>query len=247
MEAYECVLRGRALPLGDLRTEAEKRVLYERAIGLDPYYGLAHALLAHTIYLEWFRDMTTSDAALDHTLDLAKKAVALDDNEPTAHYELGWIYLSRKSFDLAEQYYQRALSLNPNSPGLFAHMSFLYAYTGRTDQAFEALAQARLIDPYFSPTWYWHHLGYANFIARRYDEAIAALSHSMTMPFWVQAYLAACYALTDRMDRAQELTAEILRLVPDFSLSRLAAKEPFKHSTDRDDLIDGLRKAGLPE
>jgi TolB-like protein/DNA-binding SARP family transcriptional activator len=246
LEAYECLLRAKALPLGNQRIEAERRALYERAIGLDPYYGLAHAFLAHAIYLEWFRDMTASDVALDHALELAKKAVALDDNEPTAHYELGWIYLSRKSFDLAEQYYQRALSLNPNSPGLFAHMSFLYAYTGRTDEALDALAQARLIDPYFSPTWYWHHLGYANFIARRYDEAIAALSHSTTMPFWVQAYLAACYALTDRMDRAQELRAEILRLVPDFSLTRLAAKEPFKHCTDRDHLVEGLRKAGLP-
>jgi TolB-like protein len=247
LEAYECVLRAKALPLGDLRTEAEKRALYERAIQLDPHYGLAHALLAHTIYLEWFRDLTAPDAALDHALELSKRAVALDDNEPTAHYELGWIYLSRRSFDLAEQYYQRALSLNPNSPSLFAHMSFLYAYTGRIDQAFDALAQARVIDPYFSPTWYWHHLGYANFIARRYDEAIAALSHSTTMPFWVQAYLAACYALTDRMDRAREFTAEILRLVPNFSLLRLAAKEPFKHSADRDHFVDGLRKAGLPE
>jgi len=247
LEAYECVLRGKALPLGDLRNEAEKRLLYERAIELDPCYGQAYALLAHVVFLAWFRDMTGSEVALDQALDLAKKAVALDDNEPICQSELGWIYLFRKSFDLAEQYYRRALRLNPNSPALVAHMSFVCAFTGRPDEALDCLAQARLIDPYFNPTWYWHSLGYTNFIARRYDEAIAALSHSATMPFWVQAYLAACYALTDRIERARDFATEVLRLAPDFSATRLSEKEPFKRPADREHLLEGLRKAGLPQ
>ena len=247
LEAYECVLRGRALPIGDVAIDAQKRILYERAIALDPDYARAYALLAYAFFLEWFRDMGGSEVALDHALELAKKAVALDENDPLCQSALGWIYLFRKSFDLADQYYQRALRLNPNNSEHVARMGFLYAYTGRPDEALDSLAQARVIDPFFSPVWYWHHLGYAHFIARRYDDAIAALSHSTTMPFWVQAYLAACYALTDREDRAQELRSEILRLVPDFSLIRLAAKEPFKHPADRDHFVDGLRKAGLPE
>ncbi len=247
LEAYECVLRGKSLPLGDLQTEAEKRLLYERAIELDPSYGQAYALLSHAFFLAWFRDMTGSQGALDHAFELAKRAVALDDNDPTCQFELGWIYLFRKSFDLAEQYYQRALQINPNSPELVARMSFLYAYTGRPDEALDSLAQARLIDPYFSPTWYWHNLGYVNFIARRYDEAIAALSHSATMPFWVRAYLAACHALTNRIERAREFATEVLRLAPDFSATRLVEKEPFQRPADREHLLKGLCRAGLPQ
>jgi adenylate cyclase len=247
LEAYECVLRGRALPLGDVAIEAEKRMLYERAIALDPDYGRAHALLSHAFFLEWFRDMGGSDVALDHALELAKKAVALDETDPLCQSALGWIYLFRKSFDLADQYYQRALRLNPNNSEHIARMSFLYAYTGRPDEALDSLAQARLIDPFFSSVWYWHHLGYAHFIARHYDEAIAAFSHSTTMPFWVQAYLAACYALTDRGEHARPLVAEVLRLVPDFSVARLTEKEPFQRPADRQHLVDGLRRAGLPE
>jgi adenylate cyclase len=67
------------------------------------------------------------------------------------------------------------------------------------------------------------------------------------MPFWVQAYLGASYALTDRIDRAREFAAQVLRLKPDFSSTRLAAKEPFKRPEDREHLLEGLRKAGLPE
>ncbi len=247
LEAYECMLRAKALPLGDPRAEAEARLLYERAIALDPSYARAYAALAYGAFLVWFRDMTGSDAALDHAFNLARKAVALDDNEPLCQSALGWIYLFRKSFDLAEQYYQRAFQLNPNNAELVAHMSFVSAYAGRPDEALDALAQARVIDPYLSHTWYWHHLGYANFIARRYDEAIAALDHSLTMPFWVQAYLAASHALGGSLDRARQFAVEVVRLVPDFSATRLSEKEPFKFPADMQHLLDGLRKAGLPE
>src|SRR5262249_44549214 len=65
LAAYECVLRGKALALGDLEAEAERRRMFERAIELDPKYGQAYALQAHSVFLEWFRDMTGSAIGLD--------------------------------------------------------------------------------------------------------------------------------------------------------------------------------------
>jgi adenylate cyclase len=246
LTAYDYVLRGKAMPLGDLQGDAEKRQMYEMAVKLDPDYGLAHSLLALSVFLEWFRDMTESDIALGHAFELAKKAVALDEGDSTCQSVMGWMYLFRKSFDLADQYYRRALELNPNDPETLARMSFLYAFLGRPDDAFGWLKQARVLDPYFNSTWYWHNLGLSHFIAHRYEEAIAAFSRSSTMPFWVRAYLAACYRLTNVIDRARELAAEILRMAPDFSSARLAAKEPFRHAADREHLLEGMRKAGLP-
>ena len=247
LAAYDYVLRGNALPLGDLQNEAEKRRMCEKAIELDPDYGLAYAVLALTVFLEWYRDMTGSEIALDRALGLAKKAVALDENDSTCQFAIGWMYLFRKSFDLAEQYYQRALELNPNDPEQVAHIGYLYACLGRSDEAVDWLKRAKLIDPNFNPTWYWHHLGCTHFIAHRYEEAIAAFSRSSTMPFWVQAYLAACYGLTDKIDRAREFAREVLRLAPDFSSARLCTKEPFKRPAEREHLLEGMRKGGLPE
>jgi tetratricopeptide (TPR) repeat protein len=90
-------------------------------------------------------------------------------------------------------------------------------------------------------------LGILHFAAGRYDEAIAHLSRSPTMPQWVHGYLAACYALTDRREQAARHAAEALRLAPDFSAVQFLAKEPFKQLADRERLLQGLRKAGLPE
>jgi adenylate cyclase len=245
--AYECVLRGAALPFGDERIDAEKRRLYEQAIALDPGYGLAHALLALSVFLDWWADMTGSDTSLDRAFELARRAVALDENDSTCHHVLGWIYLHRKSFELAEQYFHHTLELNPNDPELIVEGGFLYAYLGKPDQAIDWIKRAKRLDPYFNQIRYWHYLGYAHFIAHQYEAAVVAFSHSATMPFWVHAYLAASYAHMEKTDLAQEFAAQVLRLKPDFSTTRLAGKEPFKRPEDRDHLLDGLRKAGLPD
>ena len=110
LDAYECVLRGNSLPLGDTGIETEKRQLYEQAIALDPAYGRAHALLAQIVFLDWFRDMTGSDVALDRAFELAKKAVALADNDVMCQCVLGWIHLFRKSFALAEDGFPEGFS-----------------------------------------------------------------------------------------------------------------------------------------
>jgi adenylate cyclase len=221
--------------------------MYEKAIELDPAYGTAHALLAYALSLEWFRDMTGSDVLLDRALELAKKAVQLDDMNTDCINVLAWIYLNRCVFDLAEQNYQRALELNPNNPLNVAAMGFWLTFVGRPEEAVGWFKQAKLVDPHFNPAWLPHMLGVAYFAACAYDEAIGAFGRSRTNPFWVRAYLAACHALTNKLEIARELSLDVLRLVPQFSARRLVAKEPYKHSSDRERLLEGLRKAGLPE
>ena len=52
LAAYECVLRGAALPFGNPSVDAEKRQMFEQAIALDPDYGLAYARLAFVVFLD---------------------------------------------------------------------------------------------------------------------------------------------------------------------------------------------------
>ena len=184
---------------------------------------------------------------MDQAFDLAKKSVALDENDSVSLDTLGWTYLLRKSFDLAEQFKRQSLDLNPNDPWRITGMGLLYTYFGDLDEAFRWFDQSKRIDPYFEPAWRWHILGVAHFVAHRYDEAIAAFNRSATMPGWVQAYLATCYVLTENADRANETAAEVVRLMPRFSASRFAEKEPFRRPADREHLLDALRRAKLPD
>lgn len=249
LAAYDCVLRAQAAEMrtGDPQAEAEMRQLYEKAVALDSGYGRAHAGMAVAQLRDWFRNTGGSDADLERAAESAKMAVALDPNDSECHETLGWILLHCRSFELAEQCYRRALELNPNSPDELASMGSLCGYLGRPEEGLDWFEQAKRVDPFFDPTWYWHLRGATCFNARRYDDAVAAFSRSISPPPWVRAYLAACHALAGRRDRARMTAADVVLRSPGFSATLLAAREPYKRVADRQHLLDGLLKAGLPE
>jgi TolB-like protein/class 3 adenylate cyclase/tetratricopeptide (TPR) repeat protein len=247
LAAYDCVLRADALPFGNPESRAEARRLSEKAIELDPTYGRAYAQLAISYYEEWQNDYSGSKAALDQAYSLASRAVALDGNDSNAHSVLGLIHKARRSYDLAEHCYQKAFALNPHRPVVMTSLGMLHGYLGRPEEGIAYYKQAKLIDQFYEPNWYWPCLGVLHFIAGQYDEAIIHLSRSPDMPAWVHGYLAACYALMDQRDQAVSHAAEVLRQAPDLSAVRFLEKEPFKQPSDRDRLLEALLKAGLPK
>jgi TolB-like protein/Tfp pilus assembly protein PilF len=247
LAAYDCVLRADALPFSNPEARAEVRRLSEKAIELDPSYGRAYSQLAISYYLEWVNDYSGSDAALDEAYSLANKAIALDDNDSQAFSFLGVVHMMRRSYDLSEHCLKKAIALNPNRPVVMTSLGLLYGYLGRPDDGIACFEQAKSIDQFYEPTWYWPTLGTLHFMAGRYDEAIVHLSRSRAMPPWVHAYLAASFAHTDRNVQAEHHAGEVVRLTPGFSAVRFLTKEPFKQSAGRDHLLEGLRKAGLPQ
>ena len=82
---------------------------------------------------------------------------------------------------------------------------------------------------------------------QRYVEAAKAFERATAKRPYVYRFLAACYAQTGRLVEARVLAAEALKLQPDFSLRAWASAEPYEDEADLDHMIDGMRKAGLPE
>ena len=247
LAAHECVLRADASPYSDAVALAEARLLLEMAIKLDPGYARAYALLAINIEFEWGFVLSAPDELLDRALDLAKKAVALDDDDSVCHAALFGAYLNRRAHDLAAYHCRKALDLNPNRPTLLASWGFLCSYVGKAAEGIDYYRQARELDPHFEPSWYWSWLGLTYFTARRYDEAIDTIGRSARIPFFAHARLAACHAHMNRDTEARHHAAETLRLNPSFTIARWMTREPFKFDADRQHLIKGLRRAGLPE
>jgi len=247
MLAYDYLLRAIAQPIGDVVAEAEARRCLEKAIELDPNYGHAHGLLAYWLSQVWFRDTSGSDAALDRALELAKNGVRLDETNSHCQHMLGWVYLLRQDFDLAEHHCQLAIDLNPNSVYGLTTMGDLLIFAGWPDEGIAWYRRARAVDPHFNPSWWWRMVGVAHFTAQRYDEAIAAFNRSANVPAWAAAYMTASHALAGRPESVQRCMAEVQRLLPEFSSNGFVAKEPFKLPHDRERLLDGLGKAGLPE
>jgi adenylate cyclase len=176
----------------------------------------------------------------------ARRAVALDNNDSVCHCALGLVHLARKSFNLAVHHLDLATKLNPNDAESIAHRGVLEMYTGRPQQALQSMSLAMRLDP-APPNYYWIAQGLALYHLRRYDEASKALERATAWRPYVYRYLAACFAQLDRFSEARALVAESLKLQPRFTLGVWAIIEPYQSREDLDDMLDGLRKAGLPE
>ena len=135
LEAYECVLEGNALHWDDTEGAAEATRLFERAIEIDPGYGMAYALLGSLKRAKWRDDPTNSTTLLDESYALATRAVELADNESTCHSLLAQACMAPRSFDLALQHMQRSVELNPNNQWNVADMGLVLTYIGRAEEA----------------------------------------------------------------------------------------------------------------
>src|SRR5207248_2277168 len=80
---------------------AEAKRAFERAIEIDPGYGLPHSLLAALVGREWENDLSAPRETLDRAFALAQRAVELAEDESTCHTILGQFCLEQRLFDLA--------------------------------------------------------------------------------------------------------------------------------------------------
>ena len=116
---------------------------------------------------------------------------------------------------------------------------------GRAEEGVALIRQAMRLNP-FHPESYWDDLAVASYAARRYEEALEANRQIVgRKQYWYFARMAACYAQLGRTEEARAQTVEALRLKPDFRLSTV--KLFYKNPADAQHVLDGMRKAGLPE
>ena len=247
LAAYECVQRGNALPWDDPQAAAEATRLFEQAVALDPGYAIAHALLGTMRIGQWRNAPTGSDAGLEEAYALCKRAVELDDSDSTCHSLLAHACLYRRAYELALMHMRRSVEINPNNAWNRADMGLVLTYTGSAEEAVEWLKNAREIDPYFDPPWYWRQWGQACMVLRRFEEALAMFELIPLRTLRASAYIAACHARLGESGNAQPYVAECLAANPAFSIRHFMSKEPFRHAEDAAFLGESLRLAGLPD
>jgi adenylate cyclase len=229
-----------------LEGNIEARKLFQKAIALDPIYAAAYVGLAKA--REWAVNYGWTEfpnVVLQEALDLAKKAVQLDDSNAGAHGELGYIYMRFGEYDLAESELQKAIDLNPNDRINYRHMGAVMLYSGQPAESLEWYTKVLKFDPYLSPGVYMN-IGIAHYLKGDEDKAILWLKQAATKwPTFLGCHilLASIYAQTGQMDLAEAEKAEILRISPFFKLDFYG--QAYQNPDHREKIVAGLRKAGL--
>ncbi len=242
LAAYDCVLQARHY-LNTYAGEAAEPLL-SRAIDLDPKYAQAHAYLAWVTLINFF--LKPRAALLNEALQMARKAVALDNNDAVCQSVLGFVQTFRREFDEAGASVERAFALNSSDAfAITAHAHWL-SRVGRHTESLASLDVALQRNP-FPPSWYWEGRSIPLFALKRYDEAIQSVKRQDQLFYWSHAYLAGCFAMMGKMREAHAAAGEVLRMQPEFTIRMQMAAEPFKHLADSKHEAEALRKAGLPE
>ena len=247
VEAYECFLRGRELSQRRTRQDVSgARPYFERAIDLDPAFASAYAGLAFCHAIEYVNQWNKSDP-LKIAFRLARQAIALDPNEPQAHYALAMVHLWRHEHDDAITAARRATALDPNFAPGHSLLGLALHYAGHSHDAVDILNRAMRLDPYY-PDAYLHFLAQCQFSLRRYDKAIATLGRRLVRnpdSDISRVLLASCHGHLGHLEDARIQWEEALRINPDYSLEHRRRVLPYKDPDEVEHLIYGLRKAGL--
>jgi TolB-like protein/tetratricopeptide (TPR) repeat protein len=141
VDAYQLYLQGRTLGLRGSPESSQAAIrLLERAIAIDPKFARAYAALSFAQINLVASGAATAVLLSDAELN-ARRALALDSELAEAYAALSFLSLYRARWLEAEQYYRKALSLNPSEPSM--HNSYAVGLLGAAGRLRAALCSSQ--------------------------------------------------------------------------------------------------------
>jgi TolB-like protein len=247
LEAYELVLRGRALTANLTRaSHAEARRLFERAIEMDPKYAPAYVGLGNVdltaTRVGWTQDPVE---AIERAERLARKASELDDLNPGAHALLGRAALYFGEYDRALDELKRAIELNPSDAQSHNALIDVLLFRGDLSGAIAAGETLTQFEPTL-PDGAALHLAMAYLLADRSNDAVRVMEQILDRNsgyYFGKVILAAAYAESGRDAEARRQAADVQQRFPAFSSMEFGSL--LRDPGLREKLAGALRKAGL--
>jgi len=237
-------------------TEKDNRSSEEmlrKATEIDPNFSRIYVGLAWTHIQDLTNRWTTDPrSSAKKALGAAKKAIELDPTLAEAHAVSGQVYL----FVLGQSEpgvaaYEQALLLNPNDADTLALWGgwVLSSVLGKTKEGIQAIKHAMRLSP-FHGTWYEEGLVNAYSVAGEFENAIKAYRTIQNPPRKTRLVGIASLAHAAQIEEAETEAAKFMEDYPNFSVGAYSStsrglsviRKEFK-----DQLLDGLRIAGMPE
>ena len=221
--------------------------LFDQALKIDPNEADALAGEAFTYMALFVFGEATTETDLDtRIIDQADRAIALDPDNMRAYVAKSLYLAVTGRANEALRAADSGLAINPNYASLLDARTLAETALGRFEQAKSDAQQAMRLSPRDPEianrrlNLGMAELGLGHFDAAivEYQKAIDAGDHSF-IPY---VNLAAAYALEGKMDEAKVALSKGRRLNPN-----LTVRWVIDHAVDIPPLLDGLRKAGLPE
>jgi TolB-like protein/Tfp pilus assembly protein PilF len=178
-------------------------------------------------------------------LAAARRAVDLAPSNHLAHHALASVLFFRHEPLAFRSAAQRAMELNPMDGFTLAYMGFLISYSGDWERGCALMEKARNLNPNH-PGWYWFPPFFDAYRRGEYREALE-FALKVNMPgFWRNEFaLAITYGQLGELELARNAVRELLTIRPEFAATGRKELEKWWQPELVEQLIDGLRKAGM--
>jgi class 3 adenylate cyclase/TolB-like protein len=258
LDAVDFSMRGRAKlnePWTKL-TIAQAKDLFNSALRLDPdnvdaMIGKALCIALDVIY-GWSTSVVEDKKTATELID---QVVAKRPASAYAHIAKGNIlFYGNPEGALPE--YDAALEIDPNSPLAYGAKGTALITAGRAREAFSPLQIALRLSPKDPLATAWHfNLCHAHVHLRELNEAVEECRRSINLNksyWWAYVDLISVYGATGQLEMARQTLAELNAIRPDFTVQWLhqlgyAYSSNPQFRREFDDILDGLRKAGVRE
>ncbi len=230
LRAWQLCTQAEMLWSGQRTVEALKEAqrLSKKATELEPGYALSWAMLSYFSSVDMPYLLTDDlDGIALSAIKLSNKAVLLAADDATALAYAGAAMALSGKANIAIDYLERSLTLNPNSG--FARIQFATALicASRQQEAFEQheiFFRQSPLDPNLGLAYMWRCLGYL--ILARHDDAVQfarlAVKHQPRFP-WTYAALAQALAGLEQDNEAHQAMAQAREMAPHFTLEKMTA------------------------
>ena len=156
-----------------------------------------------------------------------------------------------RDYDTGLDAVRRALERNPGSGFVNFLAGTALVFGGDPEDALALVERAMALGP-LDPSFYMYLMvaGWAHLFSGRPAQALELAERSAALyPDWDSTYwgLIPAYVQLDRLPEARAALAKFLSLAPGMTVSGLRQLLPLRSHASLEMVLDGLRKAGLPE
>jgi adenylate cyclase len=224
------------------------RRMIEEAIAMCPENPMGYINLGIVYMIDyWVGNTKSPQEAIEKGIELAQKALAMDDSLAGAHNLLCALYIAKKEYDKAIAEGERAVALSPGWTFALLNYANSLTHACRPEEAIPLFQKAIRLNP-LGPSSLYREFGNALRDAGQFEEAVSAYKKAIQIaPDNILAHtgLAATYSMMGREKEAHAEAAEVLRINPKFLLDNYAKRVSYKDQSQKDKVVNALRKAGL--
>jgi TolB-like protein/class 3 adenylate cyclase len=254
LDAYDLFLR--ALPYVYAFRPDQNMVALEvlgKAIDLDPTYApaLAYAAWCHEQRLtRGWTSVGPDDAGT--AIALARRAITAGSDDAMVLVIAGFVLVMvARDYDNGLDAVRRALKLNPGAGFVVFLSSAALTFGGNPEDALVHAERAMALSP-LDPGFFMFLTvaGIAHLFSGRPDQALELAKRSAALyPDWDTTYwvLVSTYVQLGRLADARAALAKLVSLSPGLTASGARQHLPIRNPASLDMVLDGLRKAGLPD